>query len=130
MKTVDEQLEHQARMRREPPYGFDTLTSQCGASSVDLYLSRMYYIYHFEAAEDFLPVSNPPQICPIAVITFSQIREGNTNPITRSVNPMYSCSLSQSKSGCLVKVTRSMGCFALLRTNQRQTWQPGEYHRF
>lgn len=73
MKTVDEQMEHRAVVRREPQLGCDTLTTVCDASkTASLFLSRMYYIYHFESDSDATPVSFPPQICPVNILSFSQ----------------------------------------------------------
>lgn len=74
MRTVDEQMEHRSTtMKREPQIGFDTLTTLCDYSTTaNLFLSRMYYVYHFENDFDAKPVSTPPQICPVALLTFSQ----------------------------------------------------------
>ena len=71
VKTVDEQMEHCSDMKREPQLGFDTFTSQLGAKQAEsLFLSRMYYIYHFQSEMDVTPERVPPQICPVAFINF------------------------------------------------------------
>ena len=83
MKTVEEQMEHLAEMKREPQLGFATLTtlgySLGKTENTNLYLSKMYYIYHFESEDDISPMSAPPQLCPIALITYKHASSQQAN---------------------------------------------------
>lgn len=83
VKTVEEQMEHLAEMKREPQLGFDTLTTHGytlgKAEPSNLYLSKMYYVYHFESEDDITPMLAPPQVCPVALITYKHAtsQQGN-----------------------------------------------------
>ena len=84
MKTVEEQQEHLVEMKREPQLGYDTFTSQITVKeSDDVYLSRMYYLYHFQDEDAVHPSQVPPQICPIAIISFSQQRPPRNPGLSR-----------------------------------------------